>query len=106
MSRHIPCHTLEMPQSPAETPPPPTPDPERPSTLERETLLRTPTTMAPEDFHLPLKKNLLKRRVALALMVFLVIPASLSMALFFLGSDGHYPLDGFPRNQSGVGFWA
>ena len=60
--------------------------------------------MAPEDFHLPLKKNLLKCRVALALMVFLVIPASLSMALFFLGSDGHYPLDGFPRNESGVGF--
>jgi len=67
-----------------------------------------PLTGAPaiDNSPQPPEKSWLKCRVLLVLIVLSVIPASLSMAIIFLGSDGHYPLDVFPRNENGVGFLA
>lgn len=63
-------------------------------------------TTALEDSPQPPEKNWLKCRMLLALIILSIIPASLSMAIVFLGSDGHYPLDRFPHSESGVGFLA
>ena len=89
---------LEQPRTPTQGTPPATP------TAEPTMVLLT-SAMAPDDPPQPPKKKKWMHR-ALAFAISSLIPTSLLTAILFLGGDSYKPIDGLPKNESGVGFCA